>query len=117
MTIIASDEAKIYGPWLAAELSRLQDSDDVFSIDFHLNIIFCRRSPAVANRGQQLDQTAVKLLEEIGTRHHEFAGVQSWIPGPYFTLDGILHEAWKLYPDVAEAFYFSTIPDPDDPNQ
>lgn len=117
VTIIASDEAKIDGPWLAAELSRLQDADDVFSDDFHSNIIFCCRSPAVAKQGQRLSQTAVKLLQEIRTTRYEFAGSQSWISGPYFSLNGILYEAWKLYPDNAEAFYFSTVPDPDDPNQ
>ena len=89
----------------------------MFSDDFRSNIIFCCRSSVVANLGQQLDQTAVELLEEMKTKHHEFAGVQSWTSGPYFFLDGILYEAWKLYPDIAEAFYFSTVPDPDDPNQ
>lgn len=117
MTIIASDEAKVDGSWLAAELSRLQDNDDVFSDDFHSNIIFCRKSPPVANQHLQLDRTAVELLEEIGTTYHGFAGFQSWLPGPYFIKDRILYEAWRLYPDDAEAFYFSTIPDPDDPNQ
>ena len=116
MTVIVSDEAKIDGSWLAAELSRLQDNDDVFSDDFHSNIIFCCRSPSVANQCPQLDQTAVQLLKDIGTTHHEFAGVQSWLSGPYFILNRILHEAWKLYPDDSEAFYSSTIPDPEDPN-
>lgn len=116
VTIIASDEAKVDGSWLAAELSRLQDDDDVFSDDFHSNIIFCRKSPSVANQSPQLDQTAVKLLEEIGTTHHGFVGFQSWLPGPYFIKDRILYEAWRLYPDFTEAFYFSTIPDPENPN-
>lgn len=117
MTIIASDEVQIDGPWLAAELSRLQESDDVFADEFHSNMIFCCRSPAVAKQGQRLDQTAVKLLEKTGTMRWEFAGAQSWVSGPYFFLNGLLHEAWKLFPDNAEAFYFSTVPDPDDPNQ
>ena len=116
VTIIASDEATIEGSWLEAELSRLQDGDDVLSDDFHLNIMFCCRSSLVAHQGPQLDQAALNLLEDIGTQHHEFVGVQSWPAGPYFILAGILHEAWKLFPDDAEAFYFSTVPDPDDPN-
>lgn len=117
VTIIATDEAKVDGSWLAAELSRLQDNDDVFSDDFHQNIIFCRKLPSVFNQRSQLDQTAVKLLEEIGTIHYGFAEFQSWLPGPYFIKDRILYEAWRLYPDITEAFYFSTVPDPEDPNQ
>lgn len=117
MTIIACDEARISGSWLRAEFSRLQDNDDVFSDDFHSNIIFCCKSPSVADQRPQLDKTAVELLEEIGTTYHGFAGFQSWPPGPYFIKDGILYEAWKLYPDDAEAFYFSTVPDPDVPDQ
>ena len=116
MTVIASDEVTIEGSWLEAELSRLQTGDDVFSDDFHLNIIFFCRSTSVARQRPQLDQAALKLLEKVGTRHHAIVGVQSWPPGPYFILAGILYEAWKLFPDDAEAFYFSTVPDPDDPN-
>lgn len=107
----------IDGPWLAAEISKLQDADDVFSEEFLSNIVFCCRSPRVAEQGQQLDQTALQALEEIGTMNYKFAGVQSWISAPYFSRVGIFYEAWKLYPDNAEAFYFSTVPDPNDPNQ
>ena len=117
VTIIASDEAKIERSWLEAELSRLQDEDDVFSNDFHLNMIFCCRSSSVARQRQQLDESAVKLLEELGTTRHEFVGFRPWLPGPYFISAGILYEAWKLFPDDAEAFYYSTIPDPEEPNQ
>ena len=116
MTIIVSDVATIEGSWLETELSRLQNGDDVFSDDFFLNIIFCCRSSLVAHQRRQLDQAALKLLEDIGTMHHEFVGVRSWPAGPYFVLAGMLYEAWKLLPDNAEAFYFSTVPDPDDPN-
>ena len=116
MTVIACDEATIEGSWLETELSRLQNGDDVFSDDFYLNIIFCCRSSPVAHQDPQLDQAAVKLLKEIGTLHHVFVGIQSWPAGPYFILAGILYEAWRLFPDDAEAFYFSTVPDPDDPN-
>ena len=115
MTIIVSDEAKIECSWLKAELSRLQDGDDVYSDDFHLRMIFCCRSSSVAR--QQLDEAALKLLKELGTVHHDFVGVQPWLPGPYFISAGILYEAWKLFPDDAEAFYFSTVPDPEEPNQ
>ena len=117
MTVIARDEVIIDGPWLAAEFSRLQDADDVFSDDFHSKIIFCCSTPAVANQRQRLDQAAMKLLDEMGTVDCRFMGVQSWLSGPYFSQSGILYEAWKLYPDNAEAFYFSTVPDPNDPNQ
>ena len=71
----------------------------------------------MAHPHPQLDQAALKLLEEIGTRHHEFLGVQSWPPGPYFIRDGKLYEAWRLFPDDAEAFYLSTVPDPEDPKR
>ena len=117
MTIIASDEVTIDRSWLAAELSRLQDDDDVFSDDFHSIIIFCCRSSAVVHEPQRLDPTALELLGEMGTMHYPFVGAQPWKSGPYFCLNGNIYEAWKLYPDDAEAFYFSTVPDPDDPNQ
>ena len=71
----------------------------------------------MARQHQQLDETALKLLKELGTTHHEFVGVRPWLSGPYFISAGIIYEAWKLFPDDAEAFYFSTVPDPDDPNQ
>ena len=116
VTIIASDEATITGPWLAEEFSKLK-ADDVFSDDFHSNIIFCCRSPVGAAQSLQLDHAAEKLLEERSTVHRDFVGARSWNPGPYFSLNGNIYEAWKLYPDNAEAFYFSTVPDPDDPNQ
>ena len=116
MTLIASDEVTIEGSWLEKELSRLRNGDDVFSEDFYLNIIFCCRSSAVVHQRPQLDQAALKLLEEMGTQHHEFVGVRTWPAGPYFILDGRLYEAWKLFPDGAEAFYFSIVPDPNDPN-
>lgn len=117
MTIIARDEAIIDGPWLATELSSLQDADDVFCEEFLTNIIFCCRSPRVAEQGQQLDQTALRLIEERGNMKHMFAGAQSWITAPYFSRNGIFYEAWKHYADNSEAFYLSTISNPDDPNQ
>lgn len=59
----------------------------------------------------------MELLRGMGEICYEFAGVQSWKSGPYFSLNEILYEAWRLYPDNAEAFYLSTVPDPEDPNQ
>ncbi len=116
VTIIASDEATIAGSWLAAEFSKLK-VDDVFSDDFHSHIIFCCRSPVMAAQPLQLDQAAEELLEKMSNLRREFVGARSWNSGPYFSLNGNIYEAWKLYPDNAEAFYFSTVPDPGDPNQ
>ena len=120
MTVFALPEPRIDLSTLVQEIERLLKNDDVFTNDFLSNVIFCYRLSTAGGLypEQYLKPAAQTWLENAQhVNSFEFAGAQSWPSGPYFVSDGVLHQAWKLYPDDTEAFYVSVVPDPEDPNQ
>ena len=115
MTVLATSKPRIDFFSLVDTLKML-DEDDVFTDDFCSNIILCQTSATPIK--QYLEQSTEAWLRSArNMKSFEIAGAQSWPSGPYFVSDGILYQAWRLYPDETEAFYFGTVPDPDDPSR
>ena len=120
MTVFVLPEPGINLSTLVKELERLLKNDDVFTNAFLSNVIFCYKSSVAGGLypEQHLEPAAQTWLENVlHVNSFEFAGAQSWLSGPYFVSGGVLHQAWKLYPDDTEAFYASVVPDPEDLNQ
>lgn len=84
--------------------------DDVFRPEFLEEIILTEvEGPA------RLTKDAAKLINDLGTRRVSFYSSDESKPapppGPYFVINGVLLEAWKLFDDVNEAFMSSLRPD------
>lgn len=87
--------------------------DDVWSQDFIATIIV-----QTTEIGRTLTADEGDILRSLGANniHIFYNGVaEAQLPqGPYFLHCGHLHQAYRLYPDTADAFIVATVPDDGD---
>lgn len=93
---------------VAETLDRYARVDDVWSPSFMPTIII--QSPYGS---ESLTTELETSLRDRGARNiyvHYFRTQESRIPpGPYFLQFGSVHETYRLYPDVADAFVVATV--------
>lgn len=98
---------------LQAILDDFKTKDDVWSRDFIQSIIV-----QTAEFDRKLTEDEKDILRSLGASdiHLFYNGVPAaQLPqGPYFLHYGLLHQAYRLYPDTADAFIVSTVPDDGD---
>jgi hypothetical protein len=88
--------------------------DDVWTHNFLRYLIFTSDK---SHQAVQLS-TAVQQILETWSSQVLLAGSSGFLnlpSGPYYFNDGNLHEVYRLYPDIAEAFISATIQSPNDP--
>ena len=111
-TIISSMDGNIGVDDIEKAITGFLEDDDVYSVDFASNIIiqtlrqltsekrvqtgFCKSlGPDIK---LQLEYSKVDFLEDLLP------------PGPYFVYGNGIYEAWRLYPDVLDAFQITFVP-------
>lgn len=98
---------------LQAILDDFKTKDDVWSREFIGTIII-----QTAEIDRKVPEDEKDILHSLGAsdiRLFSNGGPGAQIPqGPYFLHHGQLHQAYRLYPDTADAFIVSTVPDDGD---
>ncbi|KAJ5108734.1 hypothetical protein N7456_005409 [Penicillium angulare] len=87
--------------------------DDVFQNSFTESGFLIVKPGTPVSTAQILSKDVEKYLNSRLLSLVYMNGERNLPEGPYFVLDGKVHQAWRLYPDYLEAFTTAVIPDDD----
>ncbi|KAI8946022.1 putative glutamyl-tRNA amidotransferase subunit A [Xylaria longipes] len=94
---------------LHTTLDEFRIRDDVWSLDF----VQCITVQMIGS-DRVLTSNETMALHNLGALtinlFHNIAGEAELPQGPYFLHHGLIHQAYRLYPDTAGAFMVSTVP-------
>jgi hypothetical protein len=94
---------------MLARMRHFEGVDDVYTSEFGKLILLQRVEDSDASSQKPQDDTG---KEFPSIKPLPAASEQELLPeGPYFLLDGAIHQAWKLYPDHLDAFIETVVPD------
>ncbi|CAG8960292.1 hypothetical protein HYFRA_00012812 [Hymenoscyphus fraxineus] len=108
VTVLQSTGLTLNDSWAEKIISEFINKDDVLNLDFLQVVIVTYVNSASAKLC--LEPSAIDVLNKHAMQNWEYASVQSWKAGPYFTEGQNLFQAWRLYEDTLEAFHLTIIP-------
>ena len=113
-TIISSVDGNVCGDDIEETIARCLENDDVYSLDFVSNIIIQTLGSVASKRKIQMKSCKRRFGPNIKFRlkYSKVNSLEDLLPpGPYFVYENGIHEAWRLYPDVLDAFQITFMPE------
>jgi hypothetical protein len=95
-------------------INQFREKDDVFQDAFTSGSYLIVKPQA--SESSVPERPPSDVAEYLTSRQLELIYLEQTEPvaqGPYFVVNGELHQAWRLYPDDLEAFTTAVIPDDD----
>ena len=113
-TIISSIDGNVCLDDIEKTITSFLEVDDVYSLDFASNIIIQTQT-----LGRSASKTRIhkRFCERFGLHikpqleYTKVDSLEDLLPsGPYFVHGNAIHEAWRLYPDLLDAFQITFMP-------
>lgn len=110
MVVLSSRHGKITNDTILQKLQIFAAVDDVYDPKFSDAILLQSvtghsESPLTVTGKDENEDSRTVFSFTVDSDQHLLP------EGPYFLFNGVIHQAWRLYPDTLEAFVEAVIPD------